>query len=107
MSWDNCWGFADFWTHFYAEIPYGEAIDRAVQQVSAASSDTEECRAHLSEQREGSTPLNEAMFVPPQRICTGREDFFLYMHGARTLAIACSWQGTSSSWLRRRAGNGG
>lgn len=33
--------------------------------------------------------------------------FFPYRHGVRALAIACSWQGTSSSWLRRRAGNGG
>lgn len=77
------------------------------QQASAASSDTEECRAHLPEQWEESTALNGAMFVPQQWICTAREDFFPYKHGARALAIACSWQGTHSSWLRKRAGSGG
>lgn len=32
--------------------------------------------------------------------------FFPYKLGARALAIACSWQGTCSSWLRKRAGSG-
>lgn len=35
MSWDNCWVFSDFRTHFYAEVLCGEAIDWAVQQESS------------------------------------------------------------------------
>lgn len=77
------------------------------QQVSVVSSDIEECRAHPSEQREGSSAPNEDICATAVDMHREGRFFFPYRHGVRALAIACSWQGTSSSWLRRRAGNGG
>lgn len=70
MSWDNCWGFSDFWFHFYAEILYGEAIDWPVQQDSSRhllpAVTQRGAGLHPPEQREGSAALNGATFFSLQ-----------------------------------------